>query len=108
MPIAVFDEALNRADTVNFIERVLSQRELELFSPFTKGLTIKQVALDFGITHKTARIHLNRILAKLGLRNVAEIAILGWRIRHHFIAPAPHVGRHPCGPRRKSREQRVV
>jgi DNA-binding NarL/FixJ family response regulator len=51
----------------------LSAREREVLHLVVDGLTIKEIARQLDISAKTAENHRSRILAKLGVRNSAEL-----------------------------------
>ena len=51
----------------------LSAREREVLHLVVDGLTIKEIAQQLDISAKTAENHRSRILAKLGVRNSAEL-----------------------------------
>ncbi|RYD15204.1 MAG: response regulator transcription factor [Lysobacteraceae bacterium] len=51
----------------------LSAREREVLHLVVDGLTIKEIARGLGISAKTAENHRSRVLAKLGVRNSAEL-----------------------------------
>ncbi len=51
----------------------LSAREREVLHLVVDGLTIKEIARRLGISAKTAENHRSRVLAKLGVRNSAEL-----------------------------------
>ncbi len=51
----------------------LTTREREVFHLMAEGLTTKEVARRLGISVKPAENHRGRVLAKLGMRNTAEL-----------------------------------
>jgi len=51
----------------------LTTREREVFHLLAEGLTTKEIARQLGISTKTAENHRARVLAKLGVRNTAEL-----------------------------------
>jgi DNA-binding NarL/FixJ family response regulator len=51
----------------------LTAREREVLHLIAEGMTTKEVARRLGIGVKTAENHRGRVLAKLGLRNTAEV-----------------------------------
>ena len=59
----------------------LSAREREVLHLVVDGLTIKEIAQRLGITPKTAENHRSRVLAKLDLRNSAELVRYAMRKR---------------------------
>ena len=61
----------------------LSPREREVMHLVAEGMTTKEVARRLGISVKTAENHRGRILAKLGLRNSAEL--VRYAMRKHLV-----------------------
>jgi two-component system response regulator NreC len=59
----------------------LSAREREVLHLVVDGLTIKEIANRLDITPKTAENHRSRVLAKLNLRNSAELVRYAMRKR---------------------------
>ena len=59
--------------------RALSQRELDVLRQLTLGRTDQEIGEGLFITPVTARMHVSRILTKLGLRNRVEAALYGLR-----------------------------
>ena len=51
----------------------LTAREREVFHLIAEGLTTKEIARKLEISTKTGENHRSRVLAKLGLRNTAEV-----------------------------------
>lgn len=51
----------------------LTAREREVFHLIAEGLTTKEIARKLGISTKTGENHRARVLAKLGVRNTAEL-----------------------------------
>lgn len=54
----------------------LSSREEEVMRLMLQGMLNKQIAAELGIAMRTVEVHRGRVLAKLGARNVAELALL--------------------------------
>ncbi|HEY0296254.1 MAG TPA: LuxR C-terminal-related transcriptional regulator [Bordetella sp.] len=52
----------------------LSARERELVGHFARGRPNKVVAIDFGISERTAEAHRARIFRKMGVRSALELA----------------------------------
>lgn len=52
----------------------LTPRERELLDYFAEGRPNKVVAIDFGISLRTAEAHRARIFRKLGVRSALELA----------------------------------
>jgi DNA-binding NarL/FixJ family response regulator len=59
----------------------LSAREREVLHLMADGLTTKEISKKLGISVKTAENHRGRVLAKLGLRNSAELVRYAMRKR---------------------------
>lgn len=57
------------------IERLarLTVREREVMEHAAKGLHAKEIAAALGISPRTVEVHKTRLMAKLGVRNVAEL-----------------------------------
>ena len=51
----------------------LTAREREVFHLMVEGLTTKEIARKLEISTKTAENHRSRVLAKLDVRNTAEL-----------------------------------
>ena len=52
---------------------VLTSREREVLDHAARGLHAKEIARALGISARTVEVHKARIMAKLGVRNVAEL-----------------------------------
>jgi FixJ family two-component response regulator len=52
---------------------VLTARERDVLEQAAKGLHAKEIAAALGISPRTVEVHKTRIMAKLGVRNVAEL-----------------------------------
>ena len=51
----------------------LTAREREVMEQATQGLHAKEIAASLGISPRTVEVHKTRLMAKLGVRNVAEL-----------------------------------
>lgn len=51
----------------------LTAREREVMDQATRGLHAKEIAAALGISPRTVEVHKTRLMAKLGVRNVAEL-----------------------------------
>jgi DNA-binding NarL/FixJ family response regulator len=54
----------------------LTARERDVLARVARGLPNRQIAVDLGITERTARTHVSNILAKLGLASRTQAALL--------------------------------
>lgn len=55
------------------VELTLSERELQIFRLIVEGRCIKEIANELSISDKTVSTHKAHILAKLGLKSVADL-----------------------------------
>ncbi len=82
--IAAVQRALERSDTMwtRSLERdavaarvaQLTPREREVCALVIEGRLNKQIASEFGTTEKTIKVHRSRVMQKLGVGSVAELA----------------------------------
>jgi DNA-binding NarL/FixJ family response regulator len=56
---------------------LITAAEMRVLTLVTRAQTNKEIALALGISPATVKRHLEKILAKLGLRNRVEAAIYG-------------------------------
>ena len=56
----------------------LSAREEEVVRYVARGLRNAEIAANLSISEETVKTHLNRIFRKLGVRDQARPAQLGW------------------------------
>ncbi len=68
--------------------RFLTPREWDVLKCITQGLTTKQIAATLQIRHATARTHVQRLLAKLGVHSRLEAAALMAQHAHEYTWPA--------------------
>ncbi|MFG6159959.1 response regulator transcription factor [Halomonas sp. 1390] len=78
---------------------LLTRREREVMEHVVGGRLNKQIAADLGIAEKTVKVHRSRVMTKMGVRSVVELAR---RCQALGIA-GPHLPGAP--PRRKTRPQ---
>ena len=52
---------------------LLTAREREVLDHAARGLHAKEIARELGISVRTVEVHKTRVMAKLGVRNVAEL-----------------------------------
>jgi DNA-binding CsgD family transcriptional regulator len=72
------------------VEALLTPRELEILAVLTRGCTAREVAEMLGISHATARTHIQRILVKLGAHN--RISALAIAVTGSPAGPDRHSG----------------
>ncbi len=61
----------------------LSEREMEVLSYVTKGMSNKEIAGLMGISHQTVKNHVTSILRKLGVEDRTQAAIFA--LRHGWV-----------------------
>ena len=61
----------------------LTAREREVMEHAARGLHAKEIAAALGLSPRTVEVHKSRLMAKLGVRNVAEL------VRFALAAGAP-------------------
>lgn len=74
---------------------LLTRREREVLTHVIAGRLNKQIAFDLGTVEKTIKVHRGRMMAKMGVRTVAELV----RMTEHIglqpaacLAPGLHLG----------------
>ncbi len=63
---------------------ILSDRELQVACMMADGKTVSEIGRELNLSDKTVSTYRTRILAKLGLRNTAEI--ISYCLRHNLTA----------------------
>jgi DNA-binding NarL/FixJ family response regulator len=63
----------------------LTDREQEVLLFLAEGYTTKEIAVNLGISFKTAACHRSHILSKAGARNT--VALTRYAIRQNWIKP---------------------
>jgi len=61
----------------------LTAREREVMEHAAKGLHAKEIAAALGISSRTVEVHKTRLMAKLGVRNVAELVRFSLAAKSH-------------------------
>ncbi len=78
------------------IRQALTDREQDVFSRIAAGMSNSEIAASLYLSEGTVKIHVGRILAKLGLRDRVQAVVLAYESR--LITPgtpAPDPGGHP-------------
>ncbi len=65
----------------------LTLREREVLAHAAKGLHAKEIGATLGISPRTVEVHKTRIMAKLGVRNVAELVRFAMATEQHKQNP---------------------
>ena len=58
------------------LSRLLTARELEVVGQVARGLTNKEIARELGISPATVKVHVERIIGKLGVADRTQAAVL--------------------------------
>jgi len=66
----------------------LTVRERQVFTLLVKGKPHKQIAYELGISDRTVKLHRHQIVQKLGVRSLAELAVIAERLGLLPEAPA--------------------
>jgi DNA-binding NarL/FixJ family response regulator len=69
------------------IRQALTSREQEVFSHIATGHSNSEIAATLFLSEGTVKIHVGRILAKLGLRDRVQAVVLAYESR--LISPGP-------------------
>jgi DNA-binding NarL/FixJ family response regulator len=70
------------------IRQVLTSREQEVFSHIAEGMSNSEIAASLSLSEGTVKIHVGRILAKLGLRDRVQAVVLAYE--SGLIIPGTH------------------
>lgn len=79
-------ETRRRLGTIRNRLSSLTQREREVFDRVVEGKLNKQIAAELDITEKTVKVHRARVMRKMGVRSVAQLA----RMAEQLGSSAPH------------------
>jgi DNA-binding NarL/FixJ family response regulator len=75
------------------IRQALTDREQDVFSRIAAGLSNSEIATSLFLSEGTVKIHVGRILAKLGLRDRVQAVVLAYESR--LITPGPPAPEEP-------------
>ena len=70
----------NKLSMLRSLYTGLTPREREVFFLLVKGKPHKQIAYDLEITDRTVKLHRHQIVQKLGVRSLAELAVIAERL----------------------------
>lgn len=63
------------------IEQILTPREIDVVELITKGLTNKEIARELDISPSTVKVHVERLIGKLGVADRTQAAVLAVQMR---------------------------
>ena len=78
------------------IELILSEREMEIYRMIVEGKSINEIASQLYISSKTVSTHKSHLLAKLGLKNIAELVRYAMDNNYFNDTPAGRSGVSPA------------
>jgi DNA-binding NarL/FixJ family response regulator len=78
------------------IRQALTDREQDVFSRIAAGMSNSEIAASLYLSEGTVKIHVGRILAKLGLRDRVQAVVLAYESR--LITPGTPPPDQPDGP----------
>jgi DNA-binding NarL/FixJ family response regulator len=78
------------------IRQALTDREQDVFSRIAAGMSNSEIAASLYLSEGTVKIHVGRILAKLGLRDRVQAVVLAYESR--LITPGTPPPAPPDGP----------
>ena len=80
---------LSRDDDVKSRFMTLTRREQDVLNGVLLGRLNKQIARELGISEKTVKVHRGRVMAKMGVRHVAQLAQLAAQVNYRVPDPRP-------------------
>jgi DNA-binding NarL/FixJ family response regulator len=78
------------------VRRVLTGREQDVFARIAAGMSNSEIAAVLHLSEGTVKVHVGRILAKLGLRDRVQAVVLAYESR--LITPGPLPPDRPAHP----------
>ena len=78
------------------LRQALTGREQDVFSHIAAGMSNSEIAASLFLSEGTVKIHVGRILAKLGLRNRVQAVVLAYESR--LVTPGTPPPREPGQP----------
>jgi FixJ family two-component response regulator len=76
----VLNASRDQLTALNLRYEKLTTRERQVFILITAGLLNKQAAADLGIAEKTVKVHLARVMEKMGTDSLAELVRMAERL----------------------------
>ena len=85
LPINLVNAAMKpeaKTKRIDDISDVLTERELEVVELVAEGLTNKEIARRLEISPATVKVHVERLISKLGVADRTQAAVLAVQSRH--------------------------
>jgi DNA-binding NarL/FixJ family response regulator len=60
-------------EQTNWFEKEVTDREKQVLKLITQGLSLKEIGNELGLSNRTAESHKNKLMKKLGAKNLAEL-----------------------------------
>jgi DNA-binding NarL/FixJ family response regulator len=70
----------DRAAALRSLVSRLTEREYGVFALLARGKPHKQIAHQLGISERTVKFHRRNVLQKLGVRSLADLAVIADRL----------------------------
>ncbi|MEE4154844.1 MAG: response regulator transcription factor [Erythrobacter sp.] len=86
LPLELVNAALRaapvaRQSSSDDLEQILTKREREVVALVAEGLTNKEIARKLGISPATVKVHVERLIGKLGVADRTQAAVLAVRLK---------------------------